>query len=325
MFKLRKNNVLNNKMSFFKKFFQFFGKKIKSYRKETVTVMIVPHNQKGVKNYNISFFRLIICLFLILSFFSFSLITVSRYIYYLSREKIYFAAHNKYMKQMGDLINNSGKLINAQENFNRTLNHLLSISGLKSAISLNTGLGGPLTNIQDLMNNHQIAKEDQPILEDVQEINGLKSMSDNAQQDKLKIQKLAKKMKSFEVVMRYIPSLWPLDGNGKIEKTQNGVMEVNTLPYTRVIATAEGKIAGIIFTSLGFKITIIHKYQFVTMYNGLFEVSKNLKKNETVHKGDVIGYVANNKGKSILKYGLFIGNEKGLYPLDPTQFSFLGR
>jgi hypothetical protein len=299
--------------------------KLSRYRKETVTMMIVPHNQKGVKNYHFSYLSLLIVLFLLFSFFTFSLITVGRYTYYVVHEKIYIAKHDKYMQEMGNLINNSGKLIDAQQSFDHTLNRLLNVSGLKSAINLNVGTGGPLENIDSLIHENKIDQSQKKDLEEIQEINGLKEMSENAQQVKNKIQKLSKKIQSFEVVMKFIPSLWPLLGDGEIQNSKNGVMNISTLPYTPVVATAEGKVAGIIFTSKGVKLTLIHKYQFVSMYNGLFSITNNLKKNSLVHKGQVIGYVAKNKGQSILSYGLFVGNEKGLYPLDPSEFSYLGR
>jgi hypothetical protein len=234
------------------------------------------------------------------------------------------------IKELERLIYNSDDLIHVQKNFSVSLNSLLKTAGLSDEVFFNeTGMGGPLVenkNTSGITGDVNVESNYQDYLfSQVEEIKDLAKMEKEIGVINEKIQKLSRKLRYFEKVTRYIPSIWPILGDGKIVSSDDSTMVISTLPFTPVVATANGKISKISFDNNQIKINLSHKYQFISVYSNLYVLEDGVEEGKVVGKGDILGYVAKTSGKSFFEYSLYIGNQNGIYPLNPLKFSHLGR
>lgn len=305
--------------------------KTKIQMKEKFTIMVVPHNQKGVKNLNLPKWIILSVLIAFIGILSFSLVTITKYVYLSIRQGQYLSQNDKMIKELENLIYNSDNLINVQKSFSVSLNTLLKTAGLSEEVvyNENSALGGPFMENQnpaevDTDNNNS---SNDYIFAQIEEIKDLAKMENEIITIDKKINKLAKKLKYFEEITRFIPSIWPILGDGDIlNKNENQTkMVISTLPFTPVIATANGKVSGIQFDGSKITVTIRHRYQFISVYSNLYQIDEKIKTDSNIQKGQIIGYVSKNNGKSYLEYSIFIGNKNGLYPVNPHDFTYLGR
>lgn len=322
LFKRIFNKIKGNLMS----------RKKKKKSNEKFTIMIVPHNQKQVKNLHLPQWLIAASILVVLAIVSFSVVTITKYFYLSFKEKEYVTQNEKMISELESLIYNSDNLIKVQKNFSVSLNNLLKTAGLSNEISFKMGKGGALHKL-DIKNAQKGEESDvfgasnSSLFSQVEEIKDLSKMEQEIGQINERIGKLSKKLKHFESVTRYIPSIWPLLGDGKIISQNNATMTISTLPFTPVIATANGKITSVRFDPEQKKIsiTILHKFQFLSVYSNLYNLEGNIKEGKTIKKGQIIGYVAKRSGKTAFDYSIYIGNKNGLFPVNPLHFTYLGR
>lgn len=307
-------------------------KKLKMLIREKFTVMVVPHSQRGVKNLNLSRWIIFSVIIVLISITSLSVVVITKYVYLSVKQKRYIADNEAMIKELEGLIYNSDNLIHVQKNFSTSLNSLLKTAGLSEEIFFNeVGIGGPLVNpasveeSQNLQSKEGFLPEQEYIFSQIEEIKDLSKIETEMSLVNKKIAKLSNKLKYFEKVTRFIPSIWPILGDGEITKSNASTMVINTLPFTPVVATANGKITAIAFEENNIRITIAHKYQFLSVYSNLYLLDDKIKEGDTVKKGDILGYVAKNLGNAQLKYSMYIGNKNGLFPVNPVNFTHLGR
>ncbi len=305
-------------------------KSFKSKIREKLTIMVVPHSQKEIKNIHLPKWAIILGILFLIGTISFSVVTITKYAYLTIKQKEYASENEKMIKELENLIYNSDNLINVQKTFSLSLNKLLETAGLSREIFFKeTGLGGPLVNA----NHPGIDKKDlemnsKEILEigEVKEVEHLAKMEKEIDVINKKIVKLSKKLRHFEKVTRFIPSIWPILGDGQIMDSSNASqLIISTLPYTPVIATANGKISRIVMNNNKVTISIAHRFQFNSIYSNLYTIEDSVSEGKVVKKGQIIGYVAKNSGKSLFEYKILIGNKSGYYPVNPLNFTYLGR
>ena len=302
----------------FKKFLSFLKPDIP---KKTYALMIVPHNQKSVKNYKITSKTLYLVFSLLVFITIFSLMSISRYVYLSFKERSVKSENEKMIKKIETLVYNSNKIIKSQKNFSDVFNNLLSTMGLSEQIfySESNSIGGPF-----ITPNPEELKEDK-IFKEIEEIKDLKSIENKINIVDKAIKKVVNKIKTYEKITKYIPSIWPLIGDGEIVKNQDGVLIIETEPYTPVIATAKGRVVRIEVNNNLLKITLKHNYNFISIYSNIYDIPEEIKENVVVEKGDIIGYTGKNIGRNYLKYGIYVGNENGIMPVNAEKFSYLGR
>lgn len=139
---------------------------------------------------------------------------------------------------------------------------------------------------------------------------------------------IAKTIKQRKSIIKNTPSLWPVRGyilfpygkyfsplTGK-EVFNNGI-DIGTFPGTEVVATAPGFVYDVGYTeNTGYYVKIVHKYGWKTIYSQMERLQ--IKQNQKVSKGEVIGYVGKISGNSIfhLHYEVHVGTN----PLNPYSF-----
>lgn len=317
----------------FQEKWRVFSRKLKMKIREKFTVMVVPHSQRGVKNVNLSRWAIFAFATALLAVVSLSMVVITKYIYLTVKQKEYISENESMVKELENLIYNSDSLIHVQKNFSVSLNSLLKTAGLSEEIFFNeTGIGGPLVDPStvevsgrqgDASENLSSGKD--YIFSQIEEIKDLSKMETEMSAINKKIVKLSNKLKYFEKVTRYIPSIWPILGDGEVVSSTDSTMVISTLPFTPVVATANGKITSVSFEQNKIRVTISHKYQFLSMYSNLYLLEDEIKEGMMVKKGQILGYVAKNSGQAQLEYSMYIGNKNGLYPVNPMDFSHLGR
>ncbi|HOJ49571.1 MAG TPA: M23 family metallopeptidase [Spirochaetota bacterium] len=290
--------------------------------KKNYALMIVPHNQKSIKNYKVSS-KLIYIIFSVFIFtMLFSIMSISRYIYLTFREKSIKSENEEMIKKIENLVYNSNKIIKSQKNFSEVFNSLLANMGLSDQIfySESNSLGGPFVEL-----NNESEKKDEEIFKEIEEIKDLKMIENKINSIDKAIKKVVNRVKNYEKITRYIPSIWPLIGEGEIVSKGNGTIKIESIPYTPVIATAKGRVVKIDIENNLLKIVLKHNYNFITTYSNIYNIPEEIKEGYIVEKGDIIGYTGKNRGEGCLEYGIYIGNENGINPVDPESFSYLGR
>ena len=305
-------------------------KHLKTKGNEKLTIMVVPHSQKEIRNIHLPKYLIYLTVVFLIGVLSFSLVTITKYVFLSIKQKEYAVENEKMIKELENLIYNSDNLINVQRTFSLSLNSLLETAGLSKEIFFNeTGIGGPLVDSTNPALQETLADENglngEHIFSQIEEVKDLAKMEKEISVINKKINKLSKKLKYFEKITRYIPSMWPIMGDGDIIEATPSKMVVETLPFTPVVSTANGKITRISFVGDTIKMEIAHRYQFISTYSNLYNLEESIQEGVVVRKGQVLGYVAKNSGKTLFEYGIFIGNKNGRFPVNPLNFTYLGR
>lgn len=285
-------------------------------RKEFLTVMVIPHNEKPSFKISITY-KAITIFFLIIG----GLIGTSA---------IIVLGHSGRVHEMEELKISSGDFQKQSLKLKSEMNLLHDISSYyhQRVSRLYIKLGGDpnkvgMTDKSKLPlgvfdSNSDIIPETYTLKSDIYYLKKSAELT----------KEIIKTIKQRKSIIKNTPSLWPTRGYilfpfGKYfssitgrEVINNGI-DIGTFPGTEVVATAPGEIYETGYTeSTGYFIKIIHKYGWKTIYSNLERLQ--VKKGEMVSKGDILGYVGKTSGSSIfhLDYEVHVGTN----PLNPYSF-----
>ena len=318
------SSILLGLASFFKK----IGKGIKGFVEagcRKITIMIVPHSEKKVLNFQTSLFALssgvIIAVALVVAFlyFNTSVISSSAEIARLTEENLRIQA------SLDELRDENNNLLQAAKRFQDTLSKSLSLVGIKQNLGTkqSSSVGGDLSSLFDMQ---ELA---QGSIREASDIKQLTSYLDGSVQP---LEQIAKMLESQGTLFSDIPSVWPLKGGvGHISMA----FGQNAHPITKqwyihkgldfstwrsgdpIIATANGQVVTVTFdNAFGNYVIIKHKHGFYTRYAHMNSV--RVKKGQYVSQGDVIGTLGNT-GLSTgphLHYEVHIGSDV----VDPAKY-----
>lgn len=290
-----------------------------------LTIMVVPHSQKKVINFQTTFFSLIFFVFLVVgifgSFFWFthSSIESAKNISELQKEA------RETQASLDRLKDETGNLLKAAQNFQSAFSGTLSLIGLETA---------PTTvksNIQngDLSSLFNVKEKAQGSVKEIAEIQRLTGYLENSVQP---IQEIGKLLDSQNTLFSDIPSLWPIKGGiGHVSM----VFGQNKHPFTgqwyihkgvdlstyrsgdAILATADGQVVTVEYDpGFGNYVIIKHKHGFYTRYAHM--QSFRVQRGQYVQQGQVIGYIGNT-GVSTgphLHYEVHIGSDV----VDPMKY-----
>ena len=319
-YKRIENNLVRAFSSFckgcFVGLFEFIEKVINGGRKK-LTIMIVPHSQKKVINFQASIFSIIFAAILLCgvtaSFFWFTTESIA------SAKKLADLKEEtrKAQASLEVLKNETSSLLKNAKNFQSALSSTLVSLGLQSV----TEAGGEIDAASDLS-----------LLFNVREADELQKLSSYLNDSIQPVQEIGKLMNTQTALFSDIPSLWPIKGG--IGHISMGFGQ-NRHPFTGqwyihrgidlatgrkgdpIMATADGQVINV-DTDVGFGnyVLIKHKHGFFTRYAHLdsFRVTRG----QNVQKGQVIGYIGNT-GISTgphLHYEVHIGSDV----VDPIKY-----
>lgn len=265
--------------------------------KQRFTVMLIPHSEKKIFNFQISFFTLI---FVTLTL---SIILVGFFV---------LATHFTYTNEQ------NVKLTQERDANEKTLTGLKDeIASIRTAGKhFKTSIDGVLSAIESLEKNPTAganliaarfpsSPEDAAAGDSTRELSDLKTLTSLLGNSSGSLDKVTKVLTAFRDLMANTPTTWPLKGATGIMTTRFGW---TTNPFTKVgymhtgvdiawgvgtpiVATADGTVIQTIYTEdLGNFVTIQHKYGFYTRYAHMSGFAGK-HKGDRVSRGDVIGYL----------------------------------
>lgn len=291
--------------------------------RKKLTIMIVPHSQKKVINFQTSIFSLLFTLLIVIgvfsSFFWFAHKT-SVSVQDLSATK---EEAQKAQASLDVLRNETNELLKTARNFQAALSSTFASLGLKTAAPAGQTTNGDLSY---LFNMHEVVDGS---LKESSELQQLTSYLNDAV---LPVQEMGKLLNVQTTLFSDIPSLWPIKGGiGHISMA----FGQNRHPFTGqwylhkgidlstyrsgdpIVATADGQVVTVEFDpGWGNYIIIKHKHGFYTRYAHL--QSYRVTRGEYVQQGQTIGYIGTS-GVSTgphLHYEVHIGSDV----VDPIKY-----
>jgi len=288
--------------------------------KQRFTVMLIPHSEKKIFNFQISFFTLIfvtftLCIvlvgfFLLAANFTFTNESITK----VSQERDTNAATLQSLKDEISGIRKAGKGFKARMD---TLMQLLGNQDYAAA-----GTGGPAITFSG---------PEETVPGNLKELSDLKSMTSLMENSLDPLEEIGKVLSTYKDLLVETPTLWPLKGaTGNITTrygwtihpfTKKGYLhtgiDIAWGPGTPVEATATGKVVQIGYTEdLGNFVVIQHKYGFYTKYAHLNGFATSVGKQ--VNRGDTVGYL----GSTGLSTGPHLHYEVrlGSSYVDPMKF-----
>ncbi len=327
-YKRAENNLVRAFGGFFKYCWKGFSiavlKFINGGRKK-LTVMVVPHSQKKVINFQTSifsiFFTVILLIGVLSSFFWFTAQTVSAAgkLSALKEETRKAQANLTVLKQ------ESNSLLKNAKNFQSALSSTLSSLGLQSTLE-NSSETDESSDLSRLFNVKEQTESS------VKEAAELQKLSSYLQDSVQPVQELGKLMNTQAALFSDIPSLWPIKGGighismafGQNRHPITGQWYIHTgidLSTGRkgdpIMATADGQVITVASDSgWGNYVLVKHKHGFFTRYAHLDSFRVTI--GEHVQKGQIIGYIGNT-GISTgphLHYEVHIGSDV----VDPMKY-----
>lgn len=291
--------------------------------KQRFTVMLIPHSEKKIFNFQISFFTLI--------FISSVLLIVLVGFFLLAT---HFTSTNERMTQVSnELNNNQTTLVNLKDQISGfqkvSKDFKAQMDGVLKAINreeyLASGTGGPLLASVPAGTE----ESDSETLRELSELESMKTLMENSVAP---LGEIKKAMSGFKELLANIPTLWPLKGvHGNIT-TRFGwttTPPIHMQGYlhtgldiawgdgTPIVATANGVVVQETYDDdLGNYVVLKHKYGFSTKYAHM--LARAVRKGQRVNRGDIIGYMGST-GLSTgphLHYEVHIGTEY----VDPMNY-----
>lgn len=293
--------------------------------KRKLTIMVVPHSQKKVLNFQTTVFSLVF--FFVVSagilgaFFWYSRITIDS----VNTVAQLRSESSETRASLDRLKDETGSLLKAAQNFQTAFTGTLSLLGLETTAT------SAKSNIQngDLSSLFNVTETAQGSLREIAEIRRLKSFLENSVEP---IEEIGKLLDSQSTLFSDFPSLWPIKGGIGHVSMQFGQ---NKHPFTgqwyihkgvdlstyrsgdAIVATADGQVVTAEWDpGFGNYMIIKHKYGFMTRYAHM--QSFRVQRGQYVQQGQVIGYIGNT-GVSTgphLHYEVHIGSDV----VDPMKY-----
>ncbi len=330
-YKKVEKNIVFSILHVLSSFFLLIGKAfLKVFRAgdRKLTVMIVPHSQKKVVNFQTNVFSLITG-FILLAGIAVSFVYFNKQAVGTTSEISRLREENrKTQANLDELRDESINLLQTAKRFQATLSQSFSILGVdqNSTTSKNTSSGSDLSSLFDLQELSNGS------LQETAEIKDLASYLENSIQP---LEQIAKMLELQGTLFADIPSVWPLKGGiGHISMAfgQNkhpitgqwyihkGLDFSNWRSGDPIIATANGQVVTVALgPEFGNYVVIKHKHGFYTRYAHMS--STRVYKGQFVSQGDVIGNVGNTGTSTAahLHYEVHIGN--GV--VDPAKYVYV--
>lgn len=318
------SNVHNSFVSFFKTIGLFFVKVFKIFDSK-LTVMIVPHSQSKVINFQTNVFALCFGLVLVVgivgSFFYFNRRAV------ISRVEIssLMNKNRETLASLDELRDENTNLLQAAKRFQSSLSQSLALLGLDrnnnvSQSSINNGDLSSLFTSRDTVNGS------------VREASDIRSLTAYLEEAVQPIEQIGKMLDNQNALFREIPNIWPVNNPNVHISSQFGptIHPVTGQWYIHkgidfstwrsgdpIMATANGQVVTVGYdNSFGNYIIIRHKHGIYTRFAHMS--ATRVKKGEFVNQGQIIGNIGNTGITTgpHLHYEVHIGSDV----VDPAKY-----
>lgn len=298
--KVEKNIILSiiNQIVRFFRFIKNGAIKLCQMGNRKLTIMIVPHSQNKVVNFQTNFFAIItgvvIVVGVVAAFFYFNKQTIA------SQTEISRLTDESQqaMASLDELRDENANLLQAAKRFESSFTQTLAPLGINKSNTRNS------TGNSDLNSLFNVRELSSGSLRETSDIRQLTSFLENAIQP---IEQVSKMLQSQGTLFSDIPSVWPLKGGiGHVSAPFGQSLHPITGQWyihkgmdfstwrtgDSIIATANGKVVTVAYgNDFGNYVIIQHKHGFYTRYAHLQSVW--VSSGQTVSQGDVIGLVGN--------------------------------
>ena len=318
------SNVQSGAVSFFRAIKNFFVRIFKILDSK-LTIMIVPHSQSKVINFQTNVFALtfgaIVVVGIVFSFFYFNRRAV------VSNAEInsLMAKNRQTMASLDELRDENTNLLQAAKRFQSSLSQSLSLLGIDkggdiSKASISNGDLSSLFSTRDTVSGS---------LKETQDIRSLTTYLEDAVQP---IEQIGKMLENQSTLFKEIPNIWPvknpnvhismmfgpnlhpITGQWYIHK---GVDFSTWRSGDPIMATANGQVVTVGYdASFGNYVIIRHKHGMYTRYAHMSAF--RVKKGEYVNQGQIIGNIGNTGVTTgpHLHYEVHIGSDV----VDPSKY-----
>ncbi len=318
------SNVTHGFGAFMRRIGRFFVRVFKVFDNK-LTIMIVPHSQSKVINFQTNVFALVLGILV-------SVGVLASFLYYNRRsisanmEISSLEAQNRAtLASLDELRDENANLFQAAKRFQTSLSQSLSLLGIDQ-VKNNPETSASSGDLSSLFNSTEVA---QGTLKEVADVRELTSYLEDAVKPIEQIGKMLKtqqnlfteipsicpvKNPNYHISMAFGPNIHPLNGTWYIHKG----MDFSTWRSgDAVLATASGQVVTVGFdNSFGNYIIIKHNHGMYTRYAHLN--SFRVRKGEAVSQGQIIGTIGNT-GVSTgphLHYEVHIGSDV----VDPAKY-----
>ncbi len=293
------SNVHNGFVSFLKAIKNFFVKLFKVFDSK-LTIMIVPHSQSKVINFQTNVFALSFGLLLVVGI-------VTSFFYFNRRAVISNAEISSLMNKnretlasLDELRDENTNLLQAAKRFQSSLSQSLSLLGLDrssnvSQASVNNGDLSSLFSSKDSVNGS------------VHETADIRSLTAYLEEAVQPIEQIGKMLDNQSSLFREIPNIWPVN-NPNVHISQQFGPNLHAITgqwYIHkgidfstwrsgdpIMATANGQVVTVGYdASFGIYVIIRHKHGMYTRYAHMS--ATRVTKGEYVNQGQVIGNIGN--------------------------------
>jgi len=326
-YKKFEKNIAQKILGIFGSFFKLLGRLVAHIFKlcdRKLTIMIVPHSQEKVINFQTNIFSVLtgfVLIFgIIASFFYFNRqsLSAASEIAQLQRE------NRETLASLDELRDENSNLIQVAQRFQKSLSQSLSLIGINQVSDTNSAI--QTGDLSSLFNNKAVV---QGSVNESADISSLTAYLDGAVKP---VEQIGKMLQTQGDIFADTPSIWPIKGGiGHISMS----FGQNIHPITgqwyihkgldlstwrsgdSILATANGQIVTVAYdASFGNYIIIKHAYGYYTRYAHL--KACYVKKGQFVSQGDIIGALGNT-GLTTgphLHYEVHIGSDV----VDPAKY-----
>jgi murein DD-endopeptidase MepM/ murein hydrolase activator NlpD len=310
-------------LSFIKGMFSFF-KVIAGGLTRRYTIVLVPHSEKKVYNFHISFFSLCTVILILAGI-------VGAFFWYgasYSGTRGALATKDSRLKNtqasLDQLRDEISQLLRQTRSFQATLSGTLSSLGVDvPASAASSAVSGDLSSFFDIRETAEGT---------LQEVDDIRSLTEYLASVVEPVKEIGTLLASQSALLTEIPNIWPIKGGighismyfGQNENPFTGQYYIHKgidlSTYRQgdpIVATADGQVVTMEYSpDFGNFIIIKHKHGFYTRYAHM--LSFRVTKGQRVQQGEVIGYIGNT-GLSTgphLHYEVHIGSDV----VDPYKY-----
>ena len=316
---------LNTQLLFLKRWMIYSYKRFNQKGREKLTVMLIPHSEKKIFNFQISLFTISFLVLLLSGIVITFFVTTSRYSLTKREVESLQKSQEGNVTALKLLKKEITTLDTTVEGYKGNIKDIIKLLGASQSENI-FGLGGPETEIKNLSeilgltNTNDYRTE----LETIQKIN------EDISTSKRVLQNFMKFLAAREEIIQKIPNNWPIIGGGFITSgfgmrrspfsgnlaVHQGV-DISWWPGAPIRASADGVV---VFSGMkggyGRTVQIQHEYGFQTLYGHLSSISAY--EGKQVNKGEILGFLGRT-GRSTgfhLHYEVRIGTKA----VDPMIF-----
>jgi murein DD-endopeptidase MepM/ murein hydrolase activator NlpD len=289
---------LNTHLLFLKRIIGYSYKRFVQKGREKLTVMLIPHSEKKIFNFQISLFSIAFIIILLAGIILTFFISTTRYTFTKKEMQDLQSSQEGNITALNMFQNEISALDEEVLEYKNNIKDIIQLLGASQTENI-FGLGGPETEIVNL--SEIIGLNSKGDYES--ELQTIKRINADIEASKRVLVNFKKFLEAREEIIQKIPNNWPIIGGGFITSpfgmrrspftgkwAMHQGVDVSWWPGAPVRATADGVV---VFSGMkggyGRTIQVQHEYGFQTLYGHLSRIVAY--EGKRVAKGEIIGFL----------------------------------